>query len=57
MRREREISKPSGLTSNPSADITPAPMGKMTRGIRSLRAIASACTGPEPPNATIDDLR
>ena len=46
MRRERAISKASGLISRPSADITPAPTGKMTRGILSLRAIASACSGP-----------
>ena len=38
---------------SPSADITPAPIGKIGRGVLSLRAIASACTGPEPPNASI----
>ena len=53
MRRERAISKASGLISRPSADMTPAPTGKITRGILSLRAIASACSGPEPPNATM----
>ena len=33
--------------------MTPAPTGNTTRGILSLRAIASACSGPEPPNATM----
>ena len=32
-RRERYISKPNGLTSSSSADITPAPMQEKTRGI------------------------
>ena len=53
MRRERAISKLSGLISSPSADMTPAPTGKITRGILSLLAIANACSGPEPPNATM----
>ena len=37
--------------------MTPAPIGNTTRGIRSLRAMASACAGPEPPNATMDEPR
>jgi hypothetical protein len=53
MRRERAVSKASGLISSPSADITPAPTGKITRGILSLRAMARACSGPEPPKATM----
>ena len=33
--------------------MTPAPTGNTTRGILSFLAIASACSGPEPPNATM----
>ena len=43
----------SGLTSIPNADMTPAPDGKITCGILSLRAIRSAWMGPQPPKATM----
>ena len=41
----------SGLTSRPKADMTPAPAGKTTCGIFSLRAIRKAWMGPHPPKA------
>ncbi len=50
-RCERTASNESGETSSPTADITPAPTGKTTLGMRSLRATRSAWIGPEPPKA------
>ena len=39
------------------AEKTPAPKGNKTRGIFSLRDILRAWTGPEPPKATMVQLR
>src|SRR3954471_7089929 len=56
-RRGEHAEARAGAQSSRRPERAPAAIGTMTRGMRSLRATSTACTGPAPPVATIVNSR